>query len=205
MTGLEIMEGLSYVDEKYIQEAETATLGRNTQWMKVLSAVACLCILVVGAYAYRQANMKSESAMDLESAAGKPAAAAPQEPAADATEAGAPLAPADESLLDAAVHEETESANGELHHVPNAKLRIVSFNQEGFTAAVEESEGCDFLAAGMQVQVTIDASEVPASEESDGRYGGITLPEEGMLVTVENGAYDASANTLYVVGITLEE
>lgn len=197
MTGLEIMEGLSYVDEKYIQEAETATLGRNTQWMKVLSAVACLCILVVGAYAYRQANMKSESAMDLEPVAGAPAA--------DAPEAGAPLAPADESLLDAAVHGETESANGELHHVPNAKLRIVSFNQEGFTAAVEESVGCDFLAAGMQVQVTIDASEVPASEESDGRYGGITLPEEGMLVTVENGAYDASIHTLYVAGITVPD
>ena len=189
MTGLEIMEGLSYVDEKYIQEAETATLGRNTQWMKVLSAVACLCILVTGVYAHQQMNMKSESAMEMEPAADAPAVGAPQAPAADCvTESATP-----------------EEAAGELHHVPGAKLRIVSFNQEGFTAAVEESEGCDFLAAGMQVQVTIDASEVPASEESDGRYGGITLPEEGMLVTIENGAYDASANTLYVVGITLEE
>lgn len=197
MTGMEILEGLSYVDEKYIQEAETATLGRNTPWMKILSAVACLCILVTGVYAHQQMNMKSESVMEMEPAAGAPAA--------DAPEAGAPLAPADESLLDAAVHGETESANGELHHVPNAKLRVQQLTEDGFVAVVEESDNCDFLTAGMQVQVTIDAGEVPGSEVSASMYGGITLPEEGLLVTVENGAFDAGANTLYVAGITVSD
>ena len=189
MTGMEILEGLSYVDEKYIQEAETATLGRNTQWMKVLSAVACLCILVTGVYAHQQMNMKSESAMEMEPAADAPAVGAPQAPAADCvTESATP-----------------EEAAGELHHVPGAKLRVQQLTEDGFVAVVEESDNCDFLTAGMQVQVTIDAGEVPGSEVSASMYGGITLPEEGLLVTVENGAFDAGANTLYVAGITVPD
>lgn len=190
MTGLEIMEGMSYVDAKFIQEAETAALGRNTPWMKLVSVAACLCILVVGAYAYRQANMKSEAALDLE-------------PAADAPAAGAPLAPAEETGTESQ-ESSLEGYTDELQNIAAASLRIVSFTQEGFTAVVEEeSADCALFTVGMQVQVTIDAGKVPDSEESDAQYGGFPLPEEGMLVKIENGAYDASANTLFVVGITL--
>ena len=54
MTGLELLEGLSFVDERFIQEAENARLGRSIPWMKWLSVAACLCILVVGAFAFGQ-------------------------------------------------------------------------------------------------------------------------------------------------------
>ena len=46
MTGQELFAALSFVDGKYVQEAETAKLGRNTPWLKVLSVAACLCILL---------------------------------------------------------------------------------------------------------------------------------------------------------------
>ena len=54
MTGLELLEGLSFVDERFIQEAENARLGRSIPWMKWLSVAACLCILIVGAFAFGQ-------------------------------------------------------------------------------------------------------------------------------------------------------
>ena len=51
MTGQDLLYGFSFVDERFIAEAETAVLGRKVPWMKVLSVAACLCILIVGAFA----------------------------------------------------------------------------------------------------------------------------------------------------------
>ena len=51
MTGQELFHALSFVDERYIAEAETAQLGAQIPWVKVLSVAACLCILLAGAFA----------------------------------------------------------------------------------------------------------------------------------------------------------
>lgn len=194
MTGLEIMEGLSYIDPKFIQEAETARLGRNVPWMKILSLAACVCILAVGALAYKQSfkgAAKDEAVSMME-----------QEPAADAP-AMEPAAPAEEIFSDSATAEETEKTH-ELQHITAASLRILEFNEKGFTATVEtESADVDFFTAGMQVQVIIDAGEVPGGVTGNSMYGGITLPEEGMVVHIENGAYDAASNVLYVTEIII--
>ena len=40
MTGAELFDALSFVDEKYVQEAENANLRRSTPLMKVLSVAA---------------------------------------------------------------------------------------------------------------------------------------------------------------------
>ena len=59
------------------------------------------------------------------------------------------------------------------------------------------------LEVGMQVKVVIDANKVP--DEDGEMYGGILLPEEGLLAKIEDGAYDAGANTLYIAGANLEK
>lgn len=52
MSGRELLEGMSYVDERFVDEAETQTIQKCviSPWMKLLPVAACLCILLVGAF-----------------------------------------------------------------------------------------------------------------------------------------------------------
>lgn len=195
MTGQELFEALSFVDARYIDEAETARLGRNVPWMKLLSVAACLCILMVGALALGEFGHKDAAETEIvteaaEEEAVAEAAAAPE--AADRQEAGGAAA---------------ETAAGEVYHVPAVTLRIVSVEDDRWTAVVEEiSDEATVLEVGMQMTVVIDTDSVSAtSKEDNAMFGGILLPEEGLLAKIENGAYDAGANILYVTDVDLEE
>lgn len=209
MTGLELLEGLSFVDERFIAEAETAKLGRNVPWMKVLSVAACLCILIVGAFALENFGHKGA----LEEAA--PEAAAPQaapEAAPEAAEEeavlemeGAPLATDEERKNESAAAE--KEPTDELQHIPSATLRIISVEDDRWVAVVEElPDEPVALQVGMEVTVIIDTGKVPETDrDGDAMFGGIPLPAEGLLAKIENGAYDASTNILYITGANLEE
>lgn len=195
MTGQEIMAGLSYVDERFIQEAETATLSRNTPWMKVLSVAACLCILIVGAFSMGEFGHKG---------AKEEAAAAPEAAIEEAVPAEtAAAAPKQESAVEGALTEESaEVAAGELHHIPLTKLRVIHLLEDGsFEAIVEETNSdTNLFEVGMQVTVVVDPDQVPAGgERTDVEYEKTVA--EGQLVDVENGAYDAGIGTLYIEGV----
>lgn len=73
MSGRELLEGMSYVDERFVDEAETQTIKKRVinPWMRLLPVAACLCILLVGVVSIWDMmpfNAKSESeAVDQES------------------------------------------------------------------------------------------------------------------------------------------
>ena len=184
MTGLELLEGLSFVDERFIQEAENARLGRSIPWMKWLSVAACLCILVVGAFAFGQ--MLPQRAKDAFEAA--PEAAAPE------------AAPEMNDKSEAAVSEECAPEAAEIpvggQPVASAVLRVTELREGGFTAVVEKDT--DLLEAGMQVLVILK-DEVYGAGQSDLNIG----PDA--LLLAENAAYDPETNTLYVTEISPAE
>lgn len=185
MTGLELLEGLSFVDERFIQEAENARLGRSIPWMKWLSVAACLCILVVGAFAFGQ--MLPQRAKDAFVAA--PEAAAPE------------AAPEMNDKSEAAVSEEcapeaAEIEAGELQPVASAVLRVTKLREDGFEAVVEKDT--DLLETGMQVLVILKDA-VYGAGQSDLNIG----PDA--LLLAENAAYDPETNTLYVTEISPAE
>ena len=185
MTGLEILEGLSYVDPRFIAEAENARPGTATPWRKWLSLAACLCILVVGAFAFGQ--MLPLSSKDAFVAA--PEAAAPEAapemndiPEAAGSETCAP--------------ESAEITAGERQSVASAVLRVTELREDGFEAVVEEDT--DLLEAGMQVRVVLE----------DGVYGAgqtdLNMGPDALLLA-ENATYDPETNTLYVTEISPAE
>lgn len=51
MSAKELLEGMCYVDERFVDEAEHQTVQMNAShpWMRLLPVAACLCILIVGA------------------------------------------------------------------------------------------------------------------------------------------------------------
>lgn len=200
MTGTELFEALSFVDAKYVQEAENANLRRRTPWMKVLSVAACLCILITGVYAYSQ--MQSKGATESI----KEAAAAPEAAVEEAAPAEAPAAtgaaPKQESGTEepAAEKEDFSAAAGELEQIPYVQLRILGQTDSGFTAVAEAvSEDPTSLEVGMELTIVFDASMVPGNtREVNINTDRLT---ENTLVVVEDAAYDAGTNTLYVVEV----
>ena len=184
MTGTQLLEALGFVDEAYIQEAETAQLGRNTPWMKILSVAACMCILITGVYAYQLFQPKGATESMQE-------AAAPAAPAATAE------APRQESVMEEAAPEEVRApAAGELEHIPYARLRILSVTEDGYTVLVEEvAEITSVVEAGMELTLVVDPAMVPGADAQIQNDLSKILADT--LVRVANGAYDAEKNILY--------
>ena len=192
MTGLELLEGLSFVDERFIAEADRVSIARKTPWMKVLSVAACLCILIMGALALENMGVKEE-------------AAAPAAPAAVTESAMEEAAPREESTTEEATEAGDTAADGELEHIPYAVVRIICSMDDGsFEAMVEEiTQDPTALAVGMELTLVIDPNMVPDAEPVEETYVETIL--EDMMVQIQNGAYDAGSNTLYAAGVSLPE
>ena len=193
MTGQELFHALSFVDERYIMEAERASF-RKIPWMKVLSVAACLCIVLAGAFALQNMGMKSAAPEAEAPLAAMPEAApeaAPPMPEEMFTESAA-AAPESPMPFDA------ETASGELQHIPHARVRVVKVLEDGsFEAIVEADEPMEM---DTQVTVVIDPSKVP------GAVGGrvdIFSVSEGAEFDIEDGAYDPETNILYIADILL--
>lgn len=94
MNGRELLEALSYIDEELLAAAEAPV--KKTHWRRWTTLAACLCILVIGAFSFRQAEKsadtagatpeailamgaKRETSAAMESAAEEPMAAAEDE------------------------------------------------------------------------------------------------------------------------------
>ena len=193
MTGLELLEGLSFVDERFIAEADTAVLGRKVPWMKVLSVAACLCILIIGAFALENMGVKEEAAA--------PAAAAPESVTESAMEEAAPKEETSMEQPESPAAMEKENSAGELEHVPYAVLQIEKVLDDGsFEAIVKAMEPMEM---DTPVTLVIDPDMVPDGEPAEDTYLE-TIPED-MVVQITDGAYDAGSNTLYAEGVFLTE
>ena len=204
MTGTQLFEALSFVDEKYIQEAANAKLRTGTPWMKIMSVVACLCILITGVYAYSRMQQKTAAP---EAAA--PAVAITESAVEEAAPAEAPAAtaaaPKEESVTavpEAPLPVEEEVASDELQHIPYARLRILEQTDIGFAAVVEKvSDEPTPLETGMELTIVFDASMVPGNTRE------VVIDTAQMVenapVAVEDGAYDGQNNILYVVEVLL--
>ena len=189
MTGQELFHALSFVDEKYVAEAETARISK-TPWMKYLSVAACLCIILLGVYSMR--NLIGFEKM--------PAAAAPEAapPAAMVPEAAPEAAPpVMEDAVPEAAPAEPMTIPGELHHVGFAHLRILEILEEGsYRVYVERvpDEPCP-IDAGEEMTLVIDPEMIPGQTAEI--HNDLSQITEDMLVMIEDGAYDAGINTLY--------
>ena len=176
MSGQELFHALSFVDERYIMEAEVARF-RKIPWMKYLSVAACLCILIVGAFAMdRMASDK----MVPEAA---PEAAPPPMAAPEAAPEAAPLAP--ESAI------EEDSLTGDLVDISYAKLRVVKVLEDGnFEAIVEADEPME-----MDTTVIVRAGEGTVFEYVD--------VVEGAAFEIYDATYAPEQNMLYVSRVIL--
>ena len=194
MTGQELLQGFSFVDERFIAEAETAVFGRKVLWMKILSVAACLCILLTGAMAL---GLVGDKVVREEAAA--PAAPALEMITESAREEAAPK---EEVSVEAPippypVEESSEIPYGELQQIPFARLRVVKVLEDGSFEAI--AEAIQEMEVDTNVIVIVDPSKVPGqTEEITTDLSDIV---EDTVFTIEDGAYDAERNILYVAEV----
>lgn len=134
MTGQELFYALSFVDERYIAEAETANLGKRIPWMKVLSVAACLCILIVGAFALENIGHKDATE-----------AAAPAAPMAATEAAVEEAAPAEGITGEEMTREEVTAEEPEDIYLPAVQGIDVTVQGNGREYALEAKTGMTLL------------------------------------------------------------
>ena len=134
MNGKDLLEAMTYVDEKYVDEAEKQSLKRSVP-LGWLSAAACLCILIGGAVFLLQPGVS------------KDCAAMPEN--------GSVM---EDSVMEA--ERATEPATATMPsgiEEPSVSLRIDAWNDDGFIATVCDGEtDADQLPLGQEVTVRFD-------------------------------------------------
>lgn len=175
MTGRELMMGMSFVEERFVAEADSQTISKseNRAWIKWASLAACLCILLLGVRGLDRTEAPATAAgaptaqpQEAGTGDGKDVCQVPMAPA------GEPGAPAMGSNI--------------------ATVRIEEWTGTDFTGTVISGET---LAAGTKVTVVLEPSE----EMRGGEYPA------GSIVEMQVTAFDDETNTLFTNAITLVE
>lgn len=200
MTGKGIMEALSFVDEKYIEEAESENLRRKQPIVKViLPLAACLCVAFLGLFLRSQGNPTEELA--------------PQEQIAEI------------GILETIVQDRTESAlygqndiamdvkapeTPENCNIFSGVLRIVQWTEGGFSATVEKSVDSEIFPAGTLLNVTFQENICVESYSGDLVTVERRLPTEtdfpaGTLIRVRFYRISGEDTTICIDTIALEE
>lgn len=180
MTGTDLLSAMSYVDERFVDQAENKIVVRAIPWGKWISVAACFCIIVAGTFSLRSLFDRG----NLESC---PAEGAADEQFSQQDAAGAQ----DEVIMESA----TESPSF-------VTIRVETVEGNGFTGTVAEG---DIFEPGMLLNVEIDDSydlAPPIMSDSTARSEWLS---PGTLVCVQISYYEETTGFLYVSSIDIVE
>lgn len=136
MTGKGILEALSFVDDKYIEEAETGTIRPVLNVKMLLPLAASLCLILWGLGSGFGQSEQSEAAQ---------------------VETRAELQIVEMEKAESDHHAQNDIALEVevpyVSEVPHVTLRIKQWNDDGFTATVEKLGDSAAFEIGQEVQV----------------------------------------------------
>ena len=185
MSGKDIIEGMSYVDERFVDEAEIKTLPKRiaVPWIKVASVAACLCLIVFSLYNLQSYLRGGTVGMSNEGAA-------------DPMPGGVA-----EDKLDSETQEAVSSTSsyGIVGEVPAVILYVENMTNLGFVGTVAQLVDTDIFEVGMELNVVV----------TDGTrheivYGNSTVSTDsktdyaGFYVLVQFIEYDRQTGTIVV-------
>lgn len=185
MNGKALLEALSFVDEKYVEEAETKAIPRSVRrpMAKLLPLAACLVLILAALYGMDQLNVTPETSGNE------------GQNMQDMVE-GADSPIGEENRSQAS---QREDSNQEIVEVPSLILRVEAMTGEGFTATVAELVDTDIIPVGTTLNVVLE--EDTRHVHRDGAADTILDPSadlEGALVMVQFIRYDKETATIYV-------
>lgn len=150
MNGNDLLQAMSYVDERHIQEAETASVAGSKAWLRWGALAACFVLVVAAGIMVPGIGNKisMESSREDYMPNGNSDMAGTMEMVTDA--AMETVAEGDTDITDGQLQAPEAVAPAE---VPSVLLRIDTWQENGFTATVEEIVDTDIFPVGTQLTV----------------------------------------------------
>ena len=141
MSGKELFEAMSHVDDRFVHEAEHGTIpkGNVVPWMKWAAVAACLCLLLLGAYnLYGLAGQGTNTGITSGNTPG----------------GGVPVdtLPVTGGYIDHPAQPPAQAPAGE---VPSVILRVDTITEDGFVGTVAQLVDTDVFAVGMELKVLV--------------------------------------------------
>ena len=160
MSGKDLFEGMSYVDERFVDEAENKTYPKRvvSPWIKVASMAACLCLIIFSLYNL-QRYLRGET-----EGAGQEAADAMPEGVLEDEKAQI----SQDSLTD--VPDEAGSVRA-----PETMIRIIEVTETGFVGTVHDNGGFNVFEHGTEITVTVDLETDPDFTPEDYQIGDLVF------------------------------
>jgi hypothetical protein len=194
MTGKDIVEAMSYVDEKYIDEAEHGIIAKREHLRYLLPLAACLCLILWG---FRLSPTALESAQEATIAPGQALDIEIIQEHKD-----------DSNVMQSDIALEEPMAP-QSSSVPMVILRIESWIDTGFTATVVEHLDAEFVPVGTLLLVEMSPNMVVETLSGELLTAERRIPsaEEfpvGSLVRVILQSYNEEENILLIGSICKE-
>ena len=181
MSGKDLFEGMNYVDERFVDEAETKTLPKRivSPWIKVASMAACLCLIIFSLHNLLP-YLRSESGA-------KPGEAAPGAAIQDQSNQASPeseiITPAEDSV-------------GE---VPSVILYVEDMTDLGFIGTVAQLVDTDIFEVGMELNVVVtDGTRHETADGNPSMSADSKTDYSGSYVMVQFIEYDRETGTIVV-------
>lgn len=146
MSGKELLESMSYVDEKYVEEAENEALKNSggILWKKWIPAAACFCIVAGGVLAFWNPFSQVMT----------------QDTAAESSQSNISV----ESIVeDFEIQYENDPAE-----CPAVILSVGKLTENGFTGTVTKLVDTEIFEVGMELNVVLEAATESAMEYTGG-------------------------------------
>ena len=181
MSGKDLFEGMSYVDERFVDEAENKTLPKRviSPWIKVASMAACLCLIIFSLNNLLSYQRSGSGAKPGEVAPG----AAIQDQSNQASQDSEIQAPAEEGI-------------GE---VPSVILRVEEMTDLGFIGTVAQLVDTDIFEIGMELNVVVaDGTRHETADGNPSMSADSKADYSGSYVVVQFIEYDRETGTIIV-------
>ena len=141
MSGKELFDAMSHVDEKFVHEAENNTIPKRNvvPWMKWAAVAACLCLLLLGAYnLYGLAGQGTNTGITSGNTPG----------------GGVPVdtLPVTGGYIDHPAQPPAQAPTGE---VPSVILRVDGITENGFVGTVAQPVDTNIFEVGTELNVLV--------------------------------------------------
>ena len=155
MSGKDLFEAMSYVDERFVDEAENKTLPKRviSPWIKVASMAACLCLIIFSLY-----NLQPYFNFGPTEGAGQVLEAIPES--------------AVEDTLDQEIEKQSPAEAG-APKAPEMMVWIQELSDTGFIGTVQNNGGFTVFADGTKITVTIDPETDPDFDPDSYKIGDL--------------------------------
>lgn len=186
MSGKDLFEGMSYVDERFVDEAENKTLSKRTvsPWIKVTSIAACLCLIIFSLYNLQPYlnRVGSEGAAGQEAEDVMPGGSLENEPEQKPQE----------SII-------ISPEDGPVGEVPSVILYVENMTDRGFIGTVAKLVDTDIFKIGVELNVVLaDGTRHETADGNSSVSADSKTDYTGSYVIVQFIEYDRETGTIVV-------